>query len=141
MEATVLRFAPGVLVVERHQRRLEAALKRQLAAEVFVRPCKTLADVREHLAARPGSVVVLDLASSDQGPVLAHCVESRRAAGVLGIVGMLSPEDECALREAGVTSLFFDPVNDEVIAAQCRRLLAPTAAVGPGLAGIRLRDG
>ena len=117
------RFAPGVLVVERQQRRWEAALKRQLAETHYVRPCKTLANVREQLALRPGSVVVLDLTTAEQGPVLACCVESRQSGAIVGIAGPIATEDECALREAGVTSLFLEPVNEEVIADQCRRYL------------------
>ena len=117
------RFAPGVLVVERQQRRWEAALKRQLAETHYVRPCKTLSDVREQLALRPGSVVVLDVTAAEQGQALAYCIESRRAGAILGIAGQIATEDECALREAGVTSLFLEPVNEEVIAEQCQRFL------------------
>ena len=119
------RFAAGVLVVERQQRRWEAALKRQLAETHLVRPCKTLADVREQLALRPGSVVVLDVTNAEQGPILAHCVATRQAGAILGIAGSIATEDECALREAGVTSLYLEPASEELIAEQCRRFLLP----------------
>lgn len=123
--------AAGVLIFERGQRRFEAALKRGLAPEVWVRPCKTLADVREQLQSREGCLVVISLdGGAETAAVLNMATTSPLSRGVLVIARSLRDDAEWLLREIGVNSVLYEPVSDTVLAAQCRRLL-PTCRDDP----------
>ena len=116
--------AAGVLIFERGQRRWEAAIKRTLAPGIWVRPCKTLADVREQLHNRSGCLVVIAIDSGPEtGAVLTLATTSPQAAAVMVIARSLSAEAEWLLREIGVDSVVYEPLADNVMATQCRRLI------------------
>jgi len=119
--------AAGVLIFERGQRRWEAALKRTLSPEIWVRPCKTLSDVREQLHNRPGCLVVVTIdGGPETGAILNLVITSPLAAAVMVIARSLSEEAEWLLREIGVDSVLYEPMAESVLAAQCRRLIRIT---------------
>lgn len=119
-------LAPAVLVFEKAPR-WEAELKRRLSGrELLVRPCRSASDVVALCRKMPGSVVVNDFAAgaADGLRLLEALLLQRLRAFVVVVASRELSDLEWPARELGAVHFVSDMIGGDVLARNCRRMLA-----------------
>jgi DNA-binding response OmpR family regulator len=118
-------LARAVIVFEKSPR-FEAELKRRMSSpQLFVRPCRSGADVVSLSRRAPGSVVVIDLASvaADGWRLLDELAERPFQVSPVAVASRDMEGLEWAAREMGAVAFVTELQGGAALADVCQRLL------------------